>query len=65
MRFQARDLVLSFLPDWPAATGVRADVLIDGRRLSGTAREGRLLNTDLSGVSVDLPRWTIPASGTS
>jgi len=60
MRFQARDLVLSFLPDWPAATGVRADVLIDGRRLSGTAREGRLLNTDLSGVSVDLPEVDDP-----
>ncbi|HBP92065.1 MAG TPA: TIGR02099 family protein, partial [Alcanivorax sp.] len=35
MRFQGRDMALSFLPDWPVATGIQADVLIDGREVSG------------------------------
>ncbi|MFP1679654.1 YhdP family protein [Alloalcanivorax sp. C16-2] len=60
MRFQARDVVLSFLPDWPAATGVDADVLIDGRRVTGTVSQGQLFNTKLRGVSVDLPEVTDP-----
>ena len=63
MRFQARDVVLSFLPDWPAATGVDADVLIDGRRVSATASKGQLLNTKLRAVSVDLPEVSEPGQG--
>lgn len=55
MLFQARDVTLSFLPDWPAATDVDAQVLIDGRRVTGQARRGRLFNTEVTDVSVDLP----------
>lgn len=55
MRFQGHDISLSFLPGWPLATGVRADVLIDGRRLIGSASRGTLFNSDLSDVSVTIP----------
>lgn len=55
MRFQGHDIRLSFLPNWPAASGVTADVLIDGRKLEGTASKGKLFNSDLSDVSVTIP----------
>lgn len=55
MRFQGQDLSLSFLPEWPVATGIWADVLIDGRQLTGQVAEGQLFATRLSQVSVDLP----------
>lgn len=55
MRFQGHDIRLSFLPNWPAAQGVTADVLINGRKLSGTASKGTLFHTDLSDVSVKIP----------
>ncbi|HEX5676834.1 MAG TPA: YhdP family protein [Alcanivorax sp.] len=55
MRFQGRDLSLSFLPEWPMATGIEADVLIDGRQLTGQVAQGRLFDTELSEVTVDLP----------
>ncbi|GAA5111297.1 YhdP family protein [Alloalcanivorax gelatiniphagus] len=60
MLFQARDVTLSFLPDWPAATGVDAQVLIDGRRVTGHADRGRLLNSDVTDVSIDLPEVSAP-----
>ena len=55
MRFQGHDVSLSFLPDWPMATGIQADVLIDGRQLTGQAARGRLFDTELRDVTVDLP----------
>ncbi|MAX55254.1 MAG: TIGR02099 family protein [Alcanivoracaceae bacterium] len=55
MRFQGRDVELSFLPDWPHATGIDADVRINGREVRGVARSGTLLNSKLSDVYVDVP----------
>lgn len=55
MRFQARDVVLSFLPGWPAASGIRADVLIDGHEVIARADHGELFNSQLTGVTVDVP----------
>lgn len=55
MRFQARDVMLSFLSGWPAASGVRADVLIDGHEVIASADQGELFNSQLTGVTVDVP----------
>ncbi|ASK34935.1 TIGR02099 family protein [Alcanivorax sp. N3-2A] len=55
MRFQGSDIALSFLPGWPLAGGVNADVLIDGRQVSASASQGQLLNSRVSAVSVDVP----------
>ncbi len=55
MRYQARDVALSFLPDWPVATAADAEVLVDGRRLVATAGSGTLLNSQISQVAVDIP----------
>ena len=54
MRYQARDVRLSYLPDWPMASGVSADVLINGRQVRGLARTGRILGSDLKAVHVDV-----------
>ena len=61
MRFQGRDMALSFLPDWPVATGIQADVLIDGREVSGQVAGGRLFDSELSRVTVDLPAVEDPS----
>ncbi len=61
MRFQGNDVSLSFLPDWPLATGLQADVLIDGRRLTGRVPRGRLFDTELSDVTVDIPAVDEPS----
>jgi len=61
MRFQGRDMSLSFLPEWPVATDIQADVLIDGRLLSGQVARGRLFDSDLSQVTVDLPAVDDPS----
>ena len=55
MRFQVTDAQLSFLPNWPSASGVEADVRINGREVRGVARKGTLLNSVLSDVYVDVP----------
>lgn len=55
MRFQGRDVSLSFLPDWPVASGIDADVLIDGHQVTASANRGTLFNSQVSGVTVDVP----------
>ena len=55
MRYQGRDVRLSFLPDWPVASDVSADVLINGRQVRGLARSGTLLGSKLQDVHVDVP----------
>ncbi len=57
MRYQADDVRLSFLPDWPEATGVKADVWINGREVQGIASEGNLLDSQLTDVHVDVPAF--------
>lgn len=55
MRYQGRDVRLSFMPDWPVASDVSADVLINGRQVRGLARSGTLLGSKLQDVHVDVP----------
>lgn len=61
MRFQGQELALSFLPGWPLATDIQADVLIDGRALSGRIAEAHLFDSTLSQVTVDLPAVDDPS----
>ncbi|MDX1802891.1 MAG: YhdP family protein [Alcanivorax sp.] len=55
MRYQGDGVALSFLPDWPAARDLQADVLINGRAVSAYVEKGRLFNSQLSRVYVDVP----------
>ncbi|MED5388344.1 MAG: YhdP family protein [Pseudomonadota bacterium] len=57
MRYQGQDVRLSFLPDWPMASGVSADVLINGRQVRGLAHSGRLLGSELRDVHVDVAAY--------
>ncbi|MCG8392935.1 MAG: TIGR02099 family protein [Pseudomonadales bacterium] len=57
MRFQGEDVALSILPDWPLATGINADVLINGREVRARARRGQLLGARLQQVYVDVPAF--------
>ena len=57
MRYQGEDVRLSFLPDWPQATGVNADVWINGREVQGVASRGNLLNSQVADVHVDVPAF--------
>ena len=52
-----RSVRLSFLPDWPQATGVNADVWINGREVQGVASRGNLLNSQVADVHVDVPAF--------
>lgn len=54
MRYQGRDVRLSFLPDWPVASEVSADVLINGRQVRGLARSATLLGSKVEDVHVDV-----------
>ncbi|EKF74164.1 hypothetical protein A11A3_10107 [Alcanivorax hongdengensis A-11-3] len=55
MRYQGSNVSLSFLPDWPQATGIDADVLINGRDVSAVAARGQLFDSQLRDVYVDVP----------
>jgi uncharacterized protein (TIGR02099 family) len=59
MRYQGRDVRLSFLPDWPVASDVSADVLINGRQVRGLAHSGKLLGSQLEDVHVDVADFEI------
>lgn len=54
MRFQGRNVRLSFLPDWPVASELSVDVLINGRQIRGVAHSGTLLGSKLKDVHVDV-----------
>lgn len=57
MLFQASDLTLSFLPDWPLLEGLAASVMLDGREIRGRDISARLMGSEISMASVDIPGW--------
>ena len=56
MRFQSEDAALSFLPDWPLATGIDADVHYGGDRVVGRASKGLFLGNPVTDVQVRIAR---------
>lgn len=53
----ARNLTLHFLPDWPNITQLSAEVVIDGREIRGRRVSGRIFNSRLDQVTVDIPEY--------
>ena len=54
---KARNLTLNFLPDWPNVTQLSAEVVIDGREIRGRRVSGRIFNSRLDQVTVDIPEY--------
>lgn len=54
---KARNLTLHFLPDWPNVTQLSAEVVIDGREIRGRRVSGRIFNSRLDQVTVDIPEY--------
>src|SRR5690606_38360457 len=54
---KARNLTLDFLPDWPNVTQLSAEVVIDGREIRGRRVSGRIFNSRLEQVTVDIPEY--------
>ena len=53
----ARNLTLHFLPDWPNITQLSAEVVIDGREIRGRRVSGRIFNSRLDQLTVDIPEY--------
>lgn len=53
--FKVHDASLAFQPGWPTLTGVDGKVFVDGAGVRIKASKGRLLNTDVSNVLVNIP----------
>ncbi|HKS13742.1 MAG TPA: YhdP family protein [Pseudomonas sp.] len=53
--FKVRDAALDFQPGWPQVQQVDGDVYIDDAGVRVKARKGRLLDTRVSDVSVNIP----------
>lgn len=53
--FKVHDASLAFQPGWPTLTGVNGKVYVDGAGVRIKASKGRLLNTDVSNVLVNIP----------
>lgn len=53
----ARNLTLHFLPGWPNVTQLSAEVVIDGREIRGRHVSGRIFNSRLDQVTVDIPEY--------
>ncbi len=54
MRFQANDLTVRWLPDWPALRDADADVHIENGVVEGRVNRGRLLESQVSNIAVDI-----------
>ncbi|WP_137889368.1 YhdP family protein [Pseudomonas sp. 2FE] len=52
--FKVHDAELAFQPGWPALRGARGDVFIEDRGVRVQVPEGRLLDSAVSAVSVDI-----------
>jgi uncharacterized protein (TIGR02099 family) len=57
--FKVRNANLAFQPGWPQLTGVDGDVFVENSGVRIRASKGKLLNTQVSKVSVDVPH--VPA----
>lgn len=57
MQFQASDLSISFLPDWPPLEGLAARITLDGREIRGRNISAQLMGSEISMASVDVPGW--------
>ncbi len=53
--FKVRDATLDFQPGWPRLTGVDGKVYVENSGVRIKASKGRLLNTDVSNVQVNIP----------
>lgn len=53
--FKVHDATLAFQPGWPQLTGVDGDVFVEGTGVRIKASKGRLLNTQVSNVLVNIP----------
>ena len=53
--FKVHDASLAFQPGWPTLTGIDGKVFVDGAGVRIKASKGRLLNTDVSNVLVNIP----------
>ena len=53
--FKVHDAELAFQPGWPHVSKVRGDVFIEDSGVRIKAREGRLLDTQVRNVKVDIP----------
>lgn len=57
--FKVRDATLDFEPGWPQLTGVDGKVYVENSGVRVKASKGKLLNTDISKVLVNIPH--VPA----
>ncbi|MCI8209060.1 hypothetical protein AUC61_05865 [Pseudomonas sp. S25] len=57
--FKVRDATLDFEPGWPRLTGVDGKVYVENSGVRVKASKGKLLNTDVSKVLVNIPH--VPA----
>lgn len=53
--FKVRDATLAFQPGWPQLTGVDGKVYVENSGVRIKASKGKLLNTDVSNVRVNIP----------
>lgn len=53
--FKVRDATLDFEPGWPQLTGVDGKVYVENSGVRVKASKGKLLNTDISKVVVNIP----------
>lgn len=53
--FKVRDATLAFQPGWPQLTGVDGKVYVENSGVRINASKGKLLNTDVSNVRVNIP----------
>ena len=56
--FKVRDATLAFQPGWPQLTGVDGKVYVENSGVRIKASKGKLLNTDVSNVRVNIPHAT-------
>ncbi|WP_018413391.1 YhdP family protein [Methyloversatilis thermotolerans] len=55
VRVKAEEATLDFGHEWPPLTGLRADVLFEGRRMLVTGRDGRILNARVGPTTAEIP----------